>query len=54
MEREEAFTFHLKAIGAYLPPAQSEISLTEGHFAYEASVIIPVRIGFSNKQLHLH
>lgn len=43
MEREEAFTFHLKAIGAYLPPAQSEISLTEGHFAYEVSVIIPVR-----------
>lgn len=43
MEQEEAFTFYLKAIGAYLPPAQSKISLTEGHFAYEASVIIPVR-----------
>lgn len=43
MEREEAFTFHLKAIGAYLPPVKNEISLTEGHFVYEASVIIPVR-----------
>ena len=43
IEREAAFTCHLKAIGAYLPPVQRTITLTEGNFACEASVIIPVR-----------
>lgn len=43
LERETAFTYYLKHIGAFLPPVQRDIDLTEGEFAYEASVIIPVR-----------
>lgn len=42
-EREMAFTHHLKAIGAYLPPVTHTIDVNQGDFKYEASVIIPVR-----------
>lgn len=42
-ERETAFTYYLKNIHAFLPPVEREIDLSEGEFAYEASVIIPVR-----------
>ena len=43
IEREEAFTYHLKKIGAFLPQRTKLINTNEGHFEYEASVIIPVR-----------
>lgn len=43
LERETAFTYYLKNIHAFLPPVEHEIDLSEGEFAYEASVIIPVR-----------
>ena len=43
LERETAFTYYLKKIHAFLPPVEREIDLSEGEFAYEASVIIPVR-----------
>ena len=43
LEREAAFTCYLKNIHAFLPPEEREIDLSEGEFAYEASVIIPVR-----------
>ena len=43
IEREEAFTYHLREIGAYLPQRNRLIDTEEGDFAYEASVIIPVR-----------
>lgn len=43
LERETAFTYYLKSIHAFLPPIEREIDLSEGKFAYEASVIIPVR-----------
>ena len=44
IEMEQACTAHLKAIGAYLAPETfSDIDFTEGDFAVEASVIIPVR-----------
>lgn len=43
LERETAFTYYLKNIHAFLPPVKREIDLSEGEFAYEASVIIPVR-----------
>ena len=43
IEREEAFTYHLRKIGAYLPRRNRLIDTEEGDFAYEASVIIPVR-----------
>lgn len=43
LERETAFTYYLKNIHAFLPPVEREIDLSEGEFAYEASVIIPVR-----------
>lgn len=43
IEREVAFTYYLKRIGAYLPPVKKDIDLTEGDFENEASVIIPVR-----------
>lgn len=43
IEREEAFTYHLKQIVAYLPQRNRLIDTEEGNFAYEASVIIPVR-----------
>ena len=43
IEREEAFTYHLRKIGAYLPRRNRLIDTEEGDFVYEASVIIPVR-----------
>lgn len=43
IEREEAFTFHLREIGAYLPQRTRLIDTEKGDFACEASVIIPVR-----------
>ena len=43
IEREEAFTYHLRKIGAYLPQRNRLIDTEEGDFVYEASVIIPVR-----------
>lgn len=43
IEREEAFTFHLRKIGAYLPQRTRLIDTEERDFSYEASVIIPVR-----------
>ena len=43
IEREEAFTYHLREIGAYLPQRKMTIDTDEGDFDYEASVIIPVR-----------
>ena len=43
IEREEAFTFHLREIGAYLPQRTRLIDTEDGDFSCEASVIIPVR-----------
>lgn len=43
IEREKAFTYHLKQIDAYLPQREQLINTEEGNFEYEASVIIPVR-----------
>lgn len=43
IEREEAFTFHLREIGAYQPQRTRLIDTEKGDFSYEASVIIPVR-----------
>jgi hypothetical protein len=43
IEMEEAATYHLKHIGAYLPPTFEPVDLTAGPFPVEASVIIPVR-----------
>lgn len=43
LERETAFTYYLKNIRAYLPPAGKLIAPEEEDFACEASVIIPVR-----------
>jgi hypothetical protein len=43
IEMEEAFTFHLKQIGAYLPPVERDTNLDAEKFEYEASVIIPVK-----------
>ena len=44
IEMEHACTAHLKAIGAYLAPeAFQDIDFSEGEFAVEASVVIPVR-----------
>ena len=42
IEREAAFTYHLKQTGAYLPPVSTEVDLQKGQFIYEASIIIPV------------
>ncbi|MCD7816554.1 MAG: DUF4922 domain-containing protein, partial [Bacteroides sp.] len=42
IEREAAFTWHLKQIGAYPPPVTREINFQD-KFETEASVIIPVR-----------
>lgn len=42
IEREAAFTWHLKQINAYLPPVTQRIEFQDG-FQTEASVIIPVR-----------
>ena len=42
-EIEEVCTSHLIDVGAYLPPEQySDVDLSEGDFAVECSVIIPV------------
>lgn len=43
IEREKAFTYHLKQIDAYLPQREQLINTEEGDFEYEVSVIIPVR-----------
>jgi hypothetical protein len=43
IEMETVCTKHLKALGAWLPPAVEHIDLTQGIFPVEASVIIPVR-----------
>lgn len=44
IEMEQACTEHLKAVGAYLAPgAFKPISINEGAFPVEASVMIPVR-----------
>ena len=43
VEMEQAVTDHLKAIGGYLSPSFGKVDLTEGDFAYEASVVIPCR-----------
>jgi hypothetical protein len=43
IEMEEACTYHLKKIGAFLSPPFKEADLSEGVFPVEASVIIPVR-----------
>ena len=43
IEMERACTAHLKAIQAWLAPERTETVVSEGHFAVECSVIIPVR-----------
>lgn len=43
IEMEQVCTAHLKAIGGYLEPVFKEVDLTEGEFAYEASVVIPCK-----------
>lgn len=43
VEMEEACTQHLKDVGAYLKPKFEQIKFNKDAFAYEASVIIPVR-----------
>ena len=43
IEMEQACTEHLKEIGGYLEPKFEPIAFEKGDFAYEASVIIPVR-----------
>ncbi|MCC6396229.1 MAG: glycosyltransferase family 2 protein [Bacteroidetes bacterium] len=43
IEMEEAVTFHLKRIKAYLAPGFKDADLEAGTFPVEASVIIPVR-----------
>ncbi len=43
IEMEEAFTFYLQDIKAWLPSHSVEVNLKEGDFPCEASVIIPVK-----------
>ena len=43
MEMEQACTEHLKEIGGYLEPQFEQIAFDKEDFAFEASVIIPVR-----------
>ena len=43
VEMEQAVTDHLKAIGGYLAPSFKTVDLTEGSFAFEASVVIPCK-----------
>lgn len=43
IEMEQACTHHLKEIGAYLTPQFKEVEFNKDYFAYDASVIIPVR-----------
>ena len=42
IEMEEAFTLHLKAIGAYLKPEFKDVEEVNGNWPVEASVVIPV------------
>ena len=42
IEMERAVTEHLKEAGGYLPPPTRKVSLGEGSFPVEATVIIPV------------
>ncbi|TVQ75755.1 MAG: glycosyltransferase family 2 protein [Balneolaceae bacterium] len=42
IEMEEAFTQHLKAIGAYLEPVFEDVKDEDGDWPLEASVVIPV------------
>lgn len=42
IEMEKACTAHLKEVGAWLAPEFRKIAFSDGHFATEASVIIPV------------
>lgn len=43
IEMEQAFTQHLKAIGAYLKPDFKDVEDAGGSFPVEAAVVIPVR-----------
>jgi GT2 family glycosyltransferase len=43
IEMEEAFTEHLRKIGAFLEPSFKEVEETGDAFPFKASVIIPVR-----------
>lgn len=43
IEMEQAFTEHLKAIGAYLKPNFKDVAETADAFPVEAAVVIPVR-----------
>ncbi len=43
VEMEQAVTDHLKAVGGYLAPSFKTVDLTEGAFAFEASVVIPCK-----------
>lgn len=43
LEMEQCFTQYLKHTKIWLTPRTTEIEIEEGNFAYEASVIIPVR-----------
>ena len=43
IEMEQACTAHLKEASAWLEPRFRKIHFNEGHFNYEASVIIPVK-----------
>ena len=43
IEMEQAVTDHLKAVGGYLEPVFKTVDITEGEFAYEASVVIPCK-----------
>ena len=43
IEMEQAVTDHLKAVGGYLAPSFKSLDLTEGEFAFEASVVIPCK-----------
>ena len=43
IEMEKAFTAYLKETGAYLEPKFKDVNFSGYEFAYEASVIIPVR-----------
>ena len=40
---EQAVTDHLKAVGGYLAPSFKTVDITEGEFAFEASVVIPCK-----------
>ncbi len=43
IEMEQAVTDHLKAVGGYLAPSFKTVDLSEGEFAFEASVVIPCK-----------